>query len=137
MRANVTSMVLIAGAILVFLWRALQFPPTPMRVTGLAIFIPAFVLFMVARVQLGSAFSVQARASELVTKGIYARVRNPIYVFGGLMIAGAIVWTERPVFLLIFAVLIPLQIFRVRREEQVLEAKFGTAYIEYKQKTWF
>jgi protein-S-isoprenylcysteine O-methyltransferase Ste14 len=108
-----------------------------MRIAGLAIMISAFVLLLVARMQLGAAFSVKARASELVTTGIYARIRNPIYVFGGLMIAGIIVWTQRPIFLLIFALLIPLQIFRVRREEQVLEAKFGTQYLEYKQKTWF
>jgi protein-S-isoprenylcysteine O-methyltransferase Ste14 len=33
--------------------------------------------------------------------------------------------------------LIPLQRFRVRKEEQVLEAKFGNAYRDYKRKTWF
>jgi protein-S-isoprenylcysteine O-methyltransferase Ste14 len=132
----VTLVVIVAGVAL-FLWRALEFPPTPMRIAGLAIMVPAFVLLLVARMQLGAAFSVKARASQLVTAGIYARIRNPIYVFGGLMIAGVIVWTQRPIFLLVFAVLIPLQIFRVRREEQVLEAKFGTEYLEYKQRTWF
>jgi protein-S-isoprenylcysteine O-methyltransferase Ste14 len=137
MKTNVVTMVLIVVAVVVFLWYALGFPPTPMRVAGLAILIPAFVLLMVARMQLGDAFSVQAKASELVTRGIYSRIRNPIYVFSALMIAGAILWTERPVFLLIFAVLIPLQMVRARKEAQVLEAKFGTAYLEYKQKTWF
>jgi protein-S-isoprenylcysteine O-methyltransferase Ste14 len=137
MKTNVVTMMLIVVAVVVFLWYALGFPPTPMRVVGLAIVIPAFVLLMVARMQLGDAFSVQAKASELVTRGIYSRIRNPIYVFSALMIAGAILWTQRPVFLLIFAVLIPLQIVRARKEAQVLEAKFGTAYLEYKQKTWF
>jgi protein-S-isoprenylcysteine O-methyltransferase Ste14 len=33
--------------------------------------------------------------------------------------------------------LIPLQVFRVRKEEQVLEAKFGDAYRHYKRRTWF
>ncbi len=137
MKTNVLTMVVLVVAVVVFLWYALAFPPTPMRIAGLAILIPAFTLLLVARIQLGAAFSVQARASELVTRGIYSRIRNPIYVFGGLMIAGVILWTERPVFLLIFVVLVPMQILRVRREEQVLEAKFGTAYLEYKQKTWF
>jgi protein-S-isoprenylcysteine O-methyltransferase Ste14 len=36
-----------------------------------------------------------------------------------------------------FAVLIPLQIYRTRKEEQVLAEKFGDAYLEYKRKTWF
>jgi protein-S-isoprenylcysteine O-methyltransferase Ste14 len=137
MKTNVITVVVIVVAVVLFLWHALSLPLTPMRLAGLALVIPAFALFLVARMQLGDAFSVEARASELVTTGIYSRIRNPIYVFGGLMLAGMIVWFERPLFLLIFAVLIPLQIMRVRKEEQVLEAKFGTAYLEYKQKTWF
>ena len=137
MRTNVITLMVIVAAVVVFLWYALSLPLTPMRLAGLALIIPAFVLFLVARMQLGDAFSIKAKASELVTTGIYSRIRNPIYVFGGLMLAGLILWFERPLFLLVFAVLIPLQIMRVRKEEQVLEAKFGTAYLEYKQKTWF
>ena len=91
---------------------------------------------LVARIQLGRSFSVTAKASHLVTTGLYSRVRNPIYVFSALFILGLIIWTGRPWLLLIFAVLIPLQIFRSRKESQVLEAKFGQAYIDYKAKTW-
>jgi len=112
-------------------------PWTPWQIVGLAIAVPAFALFVLARIQLGRAFSVQAKASTLVTKGIYARVRNPIYVFGGLIIAGAVIFAQRPRWLVLFLVLIPVQLFRVRKEEQVLEAKFGDAYREYKRKTWF
>jgi protein-S-isoprenylcysteine O-methyltransferase Ste14 len=72
-----------------------------------------------------------------VTTGIYARIRNPIYVFGGLWTAGLLIFAHRPWWLLIFGVLIPLQRLRVRKEEQVLEAKFGDTYREYKRKTWF
>jgi protein-S-isoprenylcysteine O-methyltransferase Ste14 len=137
MRANIVTLVVIVVAGVVFLQRALSMPQTPLRIAGLAIIIPSFVLLLVARMQLGDAFSVQARASQLVTRGLYARIRNPIYVFGALLIAGGIVWSRRPVFLLIFAILIPLQIVRARKEAQVLEAKFGDEYLEYKRKTWF
>jgi protein-S-isoprenylcysteine O-methyltransferase Ste14 len=47
------------------------------------------------------------------------------------------IWANRPWFLLVYIVIIPLQIFRVRKEEQVLEDKFGAAYVEYKRRTWF
>jgi protein-S-isoprenylcysteine O-methyltransferase Ste14 len=77
------------------------------------------------------------RRSTLVTEGLYGRIRNPIYVFGGLMIAGVFIFAHRPWWLLIFAVVIPIQLLRVRKEEQVLEAKFGDGYREYKRKTWF
>ena len=83
------------------------------------------------------AFSARAKASKLVTTGLYSRVRNPIYVFGALTIAGVIIWTNRPWLLLVFAVLVPLQVYRSRKESLVLKEKFGAAYLEYKQKTWF
>ena len=112
-------------------------PWTPWQIVGLAIAVPAFAMFVLARIQLGRAFSLQAKASTLVTEGIYARIRNPIYVFGGLMIVGIILYAGRPWWLVIFVVLIPLQLLRVRKEEQILEATFGDAYREYKRKTWF
>jgi len=110
---------------------------TPWQIVGLAIFIPAFVLFVLARIELGRAFSLKAKASTLVTKGIYARIRNPIYVFGGLMSVGIFIFIHRPWWLLIWVPLFPLQMLRVRNEEQVLEAKFGDAYRDYKRRTWF
>ena len=39
--------------------------------------------------------------------------------------------------LLVFAVLIPMQIGRARKEAQVLRERFGAAYDEYRSKTWF
>ena len=138
MKLNLASAVVVSVvAVFLFSRFGMELPWTPWRIAGLAIAAPAFVLFLVARIQLGRAFSVQAKATILVTTGIYSRIRNPIYVFGALMIAGVIIWADRPWWLLMFVVLIPLQIFRVRNEEQVLEAKFGDAYREYKRKTWF
>jgi len=110
---------------------------TPWHLAGIAIALPAFALFLLARMQLGRNFSVQAKANKLVTAGVYSRIRNPIYVFGGLWIAGIIIWAHRPWWLLAVVVLIPLQIVRARKEAAVLEAAFGDAYREYKRKTWF
>jgi protein-S-isoprenylcysteine O-methyltransferase Ste14 len=112
-------------------------PLTPIRIVGLAIAVPSAVLFVVARMQLGSAFSIEAKASKLVTAGLYSRIRNPIYVFGALLLAGLALIAGRPILLLLLLVLIPLQAVRVRREEQVLAEKFGDEYAEYKRKTWF
>jgi protein-S-isoprenylcysteine O-methyltransferase Ste14 len=80
---------------------------------------------------------VRAKASTLVTTGLYSRIRNPIYVFGGLMIAGIMIWADRPWLLLGFAVLIPLQVYRSRKEGRVLEETFGASYLDYKRQTWF
>jgi protein-S-isoprenylcysteine O-methyltransferase Ste14 len=118
-------------------WYAWKLVWTPWEIAGLAIFVPAFVSFTLARIELGRAFSIKAKASTLVTTGIYGRIRNPIYVFGGLMSVGIFIFVHRPWLLLIWVPLIPLQVFRARKEQQVLEAKFGDAYRDYKRRTWF
>jgi protein-S-isoprenylcysteine O-methyltransferase Ste14 len=104
---------------------------------GAAIAAPAFLLFVLARIQLGRAFSLRAKATTLVTAGLYSRIRNPVYVFGALMLAGVIIFVNEPWFLLCFVALIPVQIYRSRKEGQVLTEKFGETYLDYKRKTWF
>jgi protein-S-isoprenylcysteine O-methyltransferase Ste14 len=87
--------------------------------------------------QLGRAFSVQAKATTLVTTGLYSRILNPVYVFSALLIAGVIVWTGKLWFLLFFIIINPMQVMRSRNEARVLEEKFGAAYQDYKKQTWF
>ena len=53
------------------------------------------------------------------------------------MIAGAFIYLQRPLLLLLVVLLIPMQVKRARKEAQVLEEKFGDAYRNYKSKTWF
>jgi protein-S-isoprenylcysteine O-methyltransferase Ste14 len=137
LKLNIVTLAVIAVAVVFFVMHAHDLPWMPLRVAGAAIAAPAFLLFVLARFQLGRAFSVQAKATTLVTTGLYARIRNPIYVFGGLMIAGVILWAQMPWLLLVFCILIPMQVMRSRKEAQVLEEKFGTAYREYRHHTWF
>jgi protein-S-isoprenylcysteine O-methyltransferase Ste14 len=137
MKLNAVTLAALAVIAVFFARAAWNQPWTKAHVFGVCILVPALVLFVTARIQLGRAFSIQAKASELVTTGVYARIRNPIYVSGALLILGLAVWSGQWWLLLILAVLIPLQIIRSRKESQVLEAKFGDAYREYKYKTWF
>jgi protein-S-isoprenylcysteine O-methyltransferase Ste14 len=132
----ITFAIIVVGAIL-FFSQALGLPWTTERVFGLGIAMPSLLLVLTARVQLGRAFSVRAKATHLVTSGLYSRIRNPIYVFSCLFLLGIIIWADEPWFLLIFAVIVPMQIYRARKESQVLEAKFGAEYLDYKRKTWF
>jgi protein-S-isoprenylcysteine O-methyltransferase Ste14 len=112
-------------------------PWTPMRIAGGVIFLPSVALLILARLQLGQSFSVGAKAQALVTSGLYSKIRNPIYVFGALSLAGGILVLDRPRFLWALMLLVPLQIYRMRKEENVLAAKFGDEYRAYKARTWF
>ena len=107
------------------------------RVVGLCLAAPALVLLVIARLQLGRAFSVHAKATTLVTTGLYARIRNPIYVFGTLILIGAALVVHRPRALWILVPLVPFQWWRSRNEERVLAQAFGDEYLRYKRKTWF
>ena len=137
MKLNIITLVIIGLGVVVFGLQASRMQWTLWHTLGLSIAAPALLLLVVARIQLGRAFSIEAKASTLVTSGLYSRIRNPIYVFSALLILGVIIWTGRPVLLLIFGILIPMQLIRSRKESQVLEAKFGDEYLEYKRKTWF
>ncbi len=110
---------------------------TTMQTVGLCLMVLGFVLWTLARFQLGNSLTVSAQAKELVTAGLYSRIRNPIYVFGSTLIAGLVLVLGRPVWLLIFAAIIPLQLWRARKESHVLEAKFGEEYRKYRAATWF
>jgi protein-S-isoprenylcysteine O-methyltransferase Ste14 len=118
-------------------WKNLPAAWTPMRIAGLCLLVAGFILWTVARFQLGSSFAVTAQARTLVTRGLYSKIRNPIYVFGSCVIAGAILLLGRPIWLLIFVLIIPLQLWRAQKESQVLEAKFGEEYRRYRAGTWF
>lgn len=136
-KLNVATLVVLAVFAVFFARSAWRQPWTPAHIAGMCIAVPAILLLVTARIQLGRAFSVQAKASTLVTTGVYSRIRNPIYVAGAFLIAGIAVWSQWWGLWLFLALLIPLQIYRSRNESQVLEAKFGDAYRAYKQKTWF
>lgn len=112
-------------------------PHGTLRVIGLAIAIVGLFGVILARYTLGKSFSVGAKATALVTHGIYSRIRNPIYVSGMLLFFGVFLMLGYPQMLLIFVVLVPLQVIRARREAVVLEEKFGDEYREYRKRTWF
>jgi protein-S-isoprenylcysteine O-methyltransferase Ste14 len=107
------------------------------RCIGAALMILGIAGIVTARYQLGKSFAIRAKAHELVTRGIYSKIRNPIYVSGAVLLAGFVLLLHRPMLWLVFLALIIMQTFRARREAKVLEAAFGDAYREYRRKTWF
>jgi len=107
------------------------------KVIGAVIAGISFPSFVLARWQLGSSFSVKAKASRLVTTGLYSRIRNPIYLFGGLFIGGLSLFLSPWGPLVVALVIVPMQVMRARREERVLAEAFGQEYERYKSKTWF
>jgi protein-S-isoprenylcysteine O-methyltransferase Ste14 len=104
---------------------------------GMAIAAIGIFLWGLARVQLGSSFSVSAQARKLVTTGLYSKFRNPIYLFGGIGYLGLFIALGNWIALAVFVAFYSFQIPRVKREEKVLEAAFGDQYRRYRASTWF
>jgi protein-S-isoprenylcysteine O-methyltransferase Ste14 len=137
MRKHIALILVMGFTICALLW---QNPPaawTALRIAGLCLMIAGFLFWSLARVQLGEAFAIRARATELVTRGLYSKIRNPIYLFGLWIVAGAILVFLRPIWLLLFVVLIPVQLWRAKKESALLEATFQDQYRNYRSKTWF
>ncbi|MGA7400051.1 MAG: isoprenylcysteine carboxylmethyltransferase family protein [Candidatus Sulfotelmatobacter sp.] len=107
------------------------------RSLGTAFLLAGVVGIAVARYQLGRSFAIKAEAHQLVTHGIYSKIRNPIYVFGTVLITGFVLLIHRPMLWLLVPAVIIMQTLRAHREARVLEAAFGDAYREYRRKTWF
>src|SRR5258706_15432386 len=102
MKLNLVTLAVGIIGLSLFGMHARHLPWTAWRIAGIAIAAPAFLLFVTARIELGRAFSVQAKATTLVTTGVYSRIRDPIYFFGAVIILGGIIWTGRPWLLLVF-----------------------------------
>lgn len=110
---------------------------TPMKAVGGVMVVGSMLLLIVARVQLGNSFSVRAKATQLVTTGLYSRLRNPIYLCGIVLFCGIALLLESWWPLLILVVLVPMQRMRARREAEVLRERFGEEYERYRRGTWF
>jgi protein-S-isoprenylcysteine O-methyltransferase Ste14 len=107
------------------------------RIAGTALVVLGMGGIAAARYQLGRSFAIKAEARQLVTHGIYSKIRNPIYVFGTVMVTGFVLVIHRPALWLLVLAIIVMQTVRARREARVLETAFGDAYREYRRKAWF
>ena len=132
-----TALQILAAGVLFWLLVTWDTPWNAMRYIGTVLAVVGVSLIAVARYQLGRSFSAKAEAHELVTRGLYSKIRNPIYVFGVVMLAGLMLVLQVRALWFVLVAMIIVQAVRARREARVLETAFGDAYREYRSKTWF
>ena len=112
--------------------------PTQM-ILGAASVVLALVLFRKTHKALGKMWSVSLDirdGHQLVTSGIYRKLRHPMYsAFWSMALAQALLlpnWIAGPAGLVGFGTLFFL---RIGDEERMMEAEFGDAYRAYKKRT--
>jgi protein-S-isoprenylcysteine O-methyltransferase Ste14 len=108
----------------------------PVWIPVLALSLVCATLWFEARRELGVAFSVRPQAHQLVTSGLYAKLRHPIYVFGTMAFLLVLLALQGWQALIVWAILIPVQVIRARREDAVLAETFGAGYEAYRRSTW-
>ena len=102
---------------------------------GLAIFIPSFIMWGWARIELAlnGSFAVGACApARLLTTGPYSFCRHPVYVTSTLFAAAMclIVGSVRGILTLVLLG-IPIQLYRARAEDKVLKESFGHTWVQW------
>jgi protein-S-isoprenylcysteine O-methyltransferase Ste14 len=112
-------------------------PWNVMRYIGTLLVAVGISLIGVARYQLGKSFSLRPKAHELITHGLYSKIRNPIYVFGVVTVTGLLLVLQTPALWVVLVAIAIVQEIRARGEARVLESAFGDAYRDYRRKTWF
>ncbi len=79
--------------------------------------------------------SHEKRPDHVVSDGVFRRVRHPLYLASLLFFAGLTVVTASLAALVVWVGIFIFYNYIAGYEEKLLEAKFGSAYIAYKQKT--
>lgn len=97
--------------------------------------LASVALFWAASRAMGANWSVVARmreGHELVTQGVFARLRHPIYTGMAAFLVALAIAFGHPASLLVTAPLFALGTgIRIREEERLLRAEFGAAYDAY------
>jgi protein-S-isoprenylcysteine O-methyltransferase Ste14 len=108
------------------------------NIAGLSLFIVGLSIAVVAAGTLKQFYSstlVTREDHQLISHGVYRFVRHPLY-FGVLIaIMGAPVYAPSPYGFLILSLLIPIFLFRIKMEEDMLTEHFGDEYQVYRKAT--
>jgi len=100
---------------------------------GFGTFLVGLVLAIGAAIHLRGVENI----NNLVTKGLFSKIRHPMYLGFILWIFGWAIYHGAIASLFLGFVAIGNIFYWQRLEERELESKYGKVYLEYKNKTWF
>jgi len=104
------------------------------KLIGVALVIISFIIFIWALISFGDSWRVgidEKTKGELVTTGIFAVSRNPIFIFINLYFIGTFLINGTLIFLG-FALLIVVGLhYQIIQEEKFLAKAYGQAYQDY------
>ncbi len=110
------------------------FRSVPVSWLGVLLCVSGLCLFAAALVSFRTSFRVgidTEHPDRLITTGVFAFTRNPIYVAFWLVLLGEFLVFQSIVFLLYFSASLWLIHRQVLREEEFLRGRYGQEYAEY------
>ena len=115
-------------------WSTPLFDNRLMDVLGASAIVLGVILFAVALYHFGRSWRVgidHDHPGQLVTRGVFAITRNPIFLFMDLFFLGTAL-VQRDLFCLLFALAAAAGIhYQIRQEEAFLLKQYGRAYRRY------
>ena len=108
------------------------------RVAGAALTAFGLALFAAALWSFGRSWRVgvdKRTPGELVSGGVFALSRNPIFVFMNLYAIGGLLLNGTPVFVAIAGVTLLGVHFQILQEERFLAGRYGRAYAQSRERT--
>jgi protein-S-isoprenylcysteine O-methyltransferase Ste14 len=109
-----------------------------LQTTGVLLIAAGFLLFLAALASFGASWRVgidERRPGDLVTGGVFALSRNPIFVFLDLYFTGTFL-IHGSLFFLASAVIVVVGVhYQIHQEERFLGHRYGPAYDHYCRRT--
>jgi protein-S-isoprenylcysteine O-methyltransferase Ste14 len=105
---------------------------------GIALCYAGLVIFLWALISFGKAWRIgidEAHSGELITTGIFAVSRNPIFLFMDMYFTGILLIYPNVLFTVATLCAITGIHFQILREEKFLLNRFKDRYTGYKRKT--
>jgi len=127
----------IIPAVTVITFLSVELVNSPAKYLGLLIASVSLALWLKTLNDLGDSFATLPKAKKLVTHGFYKKTRHPLYFLGLLVFLGLAIAVNHPLAYFLVLLMAILQLFRSKREEQVLQKKFGDKYLIYKKQVKF
>src|SRR5688572_9970799 len=114
------------------------FDSFPAQIAGVLLISGCLIVFILAFFNFGDSWRVGVdyeTPGALVTSGVFALTRNPIYVFIDSWFIGVFLINGTLIFLVLAVLAIAAQHWQILREEEFLKQRYGNPYESYRKKT--
>jgi len=111
--------------------------PTWLRILGITLVTIGMVINLLGLIEfhkIGSSTRLERPANSLIKRGIFSKIRNPLYLGQLLVYLGLAFALDSPWMLLLLVPIVALYHFVITREEEYLERRFGKGYLAYKSR---